>query len=153
MPKKIQDFAKKALFKPIVINVGRAGSINPKVRQEIEWVKDESKLLNVLYTIQKTPPPVLIFCENKNDVDEIHEYLLLKGVDVCGLHGDKDQEERTQSIKEFRHGLKDILVATDIASKGLDFPNVEHIINYDLPKEVKLKIFNLIDRKLCFENW
>lgn len=138
MPKKIQDFAKKSLYKPIVINVGRAGSANIRVVQQIEYVKDESKLMNVLNTIQKTPPPVVIFCENKNDVDEIHEYLLLKGVDVCGIHGDKDQDERNRSIKQFRIGLKDVLVATDIVSKGLDFHEVEHVINYDMPKEVNI---------------
>ena len=137
MPKKIQEFAKICLFKPIVINVGRAGSANLNVIQEIEYVKDESKLMKILDTLQKTPPPVLIFCENKNDVDEIHEYLLLKGVDVCSMHGDKDQEERNQSVREFRAGLKDILVATDIVSKGLDFPNIEHVINYDMPKEIE----------------
>lgn len=138
MPKKIQDFAKKSLFKPIVINIGRAGSVNLNLIQEIEFVKDESKLIQILETLQKTPPPVLIFCENKNDVDEIHEYLVLKGIDVCSMHGDRDQEERHQAIREFRGGLKDVLVATDIVSKGLDFPDVEHVINYDMPKEVRI---------------
>lgn len=137
MPKKIQEYAKNCLYKPIVINVGRAGSAAMNVIQDIEYVKDESKLIQILDTLQTTPPPVLIFCENKNDVDEIHEYLLLKGIDVCSMHGDKDQEERNQAVREFREGLKDVLVATDIVSKGLDFPNIEHVINYDMPKEIE----------------
>ena len=137
MPKKIQDFAKICLYKPICINVGRAGAANLSVIQEIEYVKEESKLLKLLDTIQKTPPPVLIFCENKNDVDEIHEYLLLKGLDVCAMHGDKDQQDRNLAIREFREGIKDIMVATDIVSKGLDFQNIEHVINYDMPKEIE----------------
>lgn len=137
MPKRIQEYAKHCLFNPVVINIGRAGSTNLNVTQDVEFVKDESKLIQILDTLEKTPPPVLIFCENKNDVDEIHEYLLLKGVDVCSMHGDKDQEERNQAIREFRSGLKDVLVATDIVSKGLDFPDVEHVINYDMPKEIE----------------
>jgi ATP-dependent RNA helicase DDX41 len=137
MPRKIQEYASKCLYKPIVINFGRAGSTNLNVIQDIEYVKDESKLIQLMDTLQKTPPPVLIFCENKNDVDEIHEYLILKGIDTCSMHGDKDQEERNQAIREFREGLKDVLVATDIVSKGLDFPNIEHIINYDMPKEIE----------------
>lgn len=145
MPKKIQDFAKQSLFKPIVINIGRAGSVNFNLVQEIEFVKDESKLIQLLDTLQRTPPPVLIFCENKNDVDEIHEYLVLKGIDVCSMHGDRDQEERHQAIREFREGLKDVLVATDIVSKGLDFPDVEHVINYDMPKEVRINFFIIVD--------
>lgn len=137
MPKKIQAFAKLCLCKPVVVNVGRAGAANLNVVQEVEYIKEESKLLNLLETLQKTPPPVIIFCENKNDVDEISEYLLLKGVDVCSMHGDKDQEERYKGLREFKEGLKDVLVATDIVSKGLDFTDIEHIINYDMPKEVR----------------
>lgn len=137
MPKKIQEYAKKCLYKPVVINIGRAGSANLNVIQEVEFVKDESKLIQLLDTLQKTPPPVLIFCENKNDVDEIHEYLILKGIDVCSMHGDKDQEDRNQAIREFREGMKDVLVATDLVSKGLDFTGIEHVINYDMPKEIE----------------
>jgi ATP-dependent RNA helicase DDX41 len=138
MPKKIQQFIKTCLFKPITINIGNPSIPNYNVIQDIEYIKDDSKLLYILSTLQKTSPPVIIFCENKNDVDEVTEYLALKGIDVCSLHGDKDQEERNIAIKEFKEGLRDVLVATDIVSKGLDFPNIEHVINYDMPKEVYL---------------
>lgn len=137
MPKKIQEFTKKKLWKPVVVNLGRSGSANTKIIQEIEFIKDESKIINLLPTLQKTPPPVLIFCENKSDVDEIHEYLLLKGIDACSIHGDKDQFSRIKAIREFRNGLKDVLISTDILSKGIHFPNVEHVINYDMPKEIE----------------
>jgi ATP-dependent RNA helicase DDX41 len=137
MPKKIQQFAKTCLLNPVVINVGRSGATNYNVVQEVEYVKEECKLIQLLDTIQKTAPPVLIFCENKNDVDEIHEYLLLKGLDVCSMHGDIKQEDRNEAVREFREGLKDIMVATDIVSKGLDFPDIEHVINYDMPKEIE----------------
>ena len=137
MPKKIQEFTKKKLWKPIVINLGRSGSANNKIIQEIEFIRDESKISNLLPTLQKTPPPVLIFCENKSNVDEIHEYLLSKGVDVCSIHGDKDQYSRIKAIREFSSGLKDVLISTDILSKGIHFPNVEHVINYDMPKEIE----------------
>lgn len=99
-------------------------------------MKQEAKIVYLLECLQKTPPPVLIFCENKNDVDDIHEYLLLKGVDAVAIHGSKDQEEREFAIKSFKEGKKDVLVATDIASKGLDFPDIQHVINYDMPKEI-----------------
>jgi ATP-dependent RNA helicase DDX41 len=87
--------------------------------------------------LQKTAPPVLIFCENKSDVDDIHEYLLLKGVEAVAIHGSKDQEEREYAMKMFKSGRKDVLVATDVASKGLDFPDIQHVINYDMPKEIE----------------
>ncbi|TPX71818.1 hypothetical protein SpCBS45565_g00762 [Spizellomyces sp. 'palustris'] len=137
MPKKIQNFAKSALVQPVVVNVGRAGAANLDVIQEVEYVKQEAKIVYLLECLQKTPPPVLIFAENKNDVDDIHEYLLLKGVDCVAIHGGKDQAEREYAIKAFKESKADVLVATDVASKGLDFAQIQHVINYDMPKEIE----------------
>ena len=63
--------------------------------------------------------------------------MLLKGVEAVAIHADKDQEEREFAIKAFKTGKKDVLVATDVASKGLDFNKIEHVINFDMPKEVE----------------
>lgn len=137
MPKKIQNFAKSALVEPVVVNVGRAGAASLNVRQEVEFVKYENKVVQILECLQKTPPPVLIFAEKKDDVDKIHEYLLLKGVEAVAIHGGKDQEDRTRAVREFKEGKKDVLVATDVASKGLDFPDVQHVINFDMPDDIE----------------
>lgn len=137
MPKKIQNFARSALVCPISVNVGRAGAASLNVTQEVEHVKDEAKISHLLSCIQKTPPPVLIFAQKKNDVDDIHEYLLLKGIEAVAIHGGKDQEERSRAIDLYRQKEKDVLVATDIASKGLDFDEVKHVVNYDMPEDVE----------------
>jgi len=137
MPQKIQDFAKQTLVRPVLVNVGRAGAANLDVVQEVELVKKDAKIVYLLQCLQKTAPPVMIFCERKSDVDNIHEYLLLKGVDAVAIHGSKDQAERDEAIREFKSGSKDVLVATDIAAKGLDFPNIEHVINFDMPHEIE----------------
>mmetsp|Transcript_21135 Transcript_21135/g.59470 ORF Transcript_21135/g.59470 Transcript_21135/m.59470 type:complete len:941 (-) Transcript_21135:48-2870(-) len=137
MPRKIQNFARSALVKPIVVNVGRAGATNLDVIQEVEFVKQEAKIVYLLQCLQKTSPPVLIFAENKSDVDDIHEYLLVKGVEAVAVHGGKFQDEREEAIREFKSGNKDVLVATDVASKGLDFPNIQHVINFDMPKDIE----------------
>ncbi|CAH0389580.1 unnamed protein product [Bemisia tabaci] len=137
MPKKIQNFARSALVKPITINVGRAGAASLNVIQEVEYVKQEAKIVYMLECLQKTAPPVLIFAEKKQDVDAIHEYLLLKGVEAVAIHGGKDQEERSKAVEAYRNGQKDVLVATDVASKGLDFADVQHVINYDMPDDVE----------------
>ena len=79
----------------------------------------------------------VIFCERKGDVDEIHEYLLVKGVEAVSIHGGKDQEERNEAIRLYKEGVKDVLVATDIAAKGLDFPDIQHVINFDMPSEIE----------------
>ncbi len=106
MPRKIQDFAQQSLVKPVLVNVGRAGAANLDVLQVVEYVKQEAKMVYLLECLQKTPPPVIIFSENKNEVDgaslvplavshiltliiDIQEYLLLKGVEAVAIHGSK----------------------------------------------------------------
>ncbi|KAJ2082518.1 DEAD-box ATP-dependent RNA helicase 35 [Coemansia sp. RSA 988] len=137
MPKKVQDFARSALVRPVVVNVSRAGAANKDIIQEVEYVKPEMRVTYLLECLQKTAPPVVVFAENKHDVDDILEYLLLKGVEAVAVHGGKDQEERAYAMRSFRAGKKDVLVATDVASKGLDFPEIKHVINFDLPREIE----------------
>lgn len=137
MPFKIKKFAESNLVNPVTINIGRAGAANLDVIQDVECVEDGDKLTHILKSLTKSAPPVIIFCENKRDVDRVHEYLLLKGVDAVSIHGGKDQSERNKSIEQFKRFLKDVLVATDVVSKGLDFPAINHVINFDMPTEIE----------------
>ncbi|OZC12843.1 hypothetical protein X798_00477 [Onchocerca flexuosa] len=137
MPRKIQNFARSALVRAVIVNVGRAGAASLNVVQEIEYVRADEKLIRILDCLQKTAPRVLIFAEKKSDVDNIYEYLLVKGVDVASLHGGKDQKDRHTGVDAFRRGEKDVLVATDVASKGLDFENIQHVINFDMPEDIE----------------
>jgi ATP-dependent RNA helicase DDX41 len=143
MPKKIQDFAREALVRPCVVNVGRAGAANQDIIQEVEYVKVEERMRELTTALAKTAPPALIFAENKRDVDEVHEYLLLKGVLAASVHGDKAQEERNEAIRGFKAGEKDVLVATDVAAKGMDFADIQHVINFDMPKDIETYIHRI----------
>eukprot|EP00605_Chrysophyceae_sp_TOSAG23-4_P000505 GSChrysophyteH1.ASY1.ANO1.567.1 assembled CDS len=120
------DFARRVLIEPLLINVGRAGAANL-----------DSRVVYLLECLQKTAPPVIIFSDRKGDVDEIHEYLLVKGVAAASIHGDKSQAERNDAIRQYKECTKDVLVATDIAAKGLDFPDIQHVINFDMPSEIE----------------
>ena len=137
MPKKIQDFAEQSLIRPVVINVGRAGAASLDIIQQVEYVKQEAKMVYLLECLQKTAPPVIIFSDNKNEVDDIQEYLLLKGVEAVAIHGSKTQDEREYAIRSFKSGAKDVMVASGVASKGLDFNEIQHVINYTMPKEIE----------------
>lgn len=170
MPRKIQDFARESLIKPVLVNVGRAGAANLDVLQVVEYVKQEAKMVYLLECLQKTPPPVIVFSENKNEVDgassvpldsvflldiskDIQEYLLLKGVEAVAIHGSKSkhqlrdiltpingpaaQEERQYAIKSFKSGSKDVMVASGVASKGLDFNEIQQVIIFTMPKEIE----------------
>jgi ATP-dependent RNA helicase DDX41 len=137
MPPKIAAFAGSALNDPITVHVGRAGAASLDVIQEVEYVKAEARLPYLLDCLQKTAPPVLIFAEGQRDVDDILEFLLMKGVEAVATHGGKDQEERSAAVDAFKAGTADVLVATDVASKGLDFPDVRHVINFDMPAAIE----------------
>ncbi|PWN51317.1 putative DEAD-box ATP-dependent RNA helicase 35 [Violaceomyces palustris] len=137
MPKKIQDFAEQSLIQPVIVNVGRAGAASLDIIQEVEYVKQEAKMVYLLECLQKTAPPVIIFSDNKNEVDDIQEYLLLKGVEAVAIHGSKTQDEREYAIRSFKSGQKDVMVASGVASKGLDFNEIQHVINYTMPKEIE----------------
>jgi len=138
MPKKIHNFALSAMVKPVTVNVsGRAGAANKRIQQDVEYVKQEAKLHHLLTAINKTGPPVIIFAKRPADVDSIHEFLLLKGLNVSAIHGQKDQKDRSQAVDDFRAERSEILVATNVASKGLDFNNIKHVINYDMPEEIE----------------
>lgn len=136
-PKTIQDFARETLVKPVVVNVSRAGAASLDVTQEVEYVAPEARIVALLDSLQKTAPPVVIFCERKGDVDDVHEYLLLKGIEAVAVHGGKDQAERNDAINLFKRGKRDVLVATDVAAKGLDFPQIRHVVNFDMPREIE----------------
>ena len=132
MPEKVQQFAKESLVRPVLINTGRAGAASMDVIQEVELVKEEAKLPYLVECLQKTAPPVLIFCQHKQTVDAVNVHLLEKGVHSVCIHGGMEQKDREEAIRLFKSGAKEVLVATDIASKGLDFPDIQHVINYDM---------------------
>jgi superfamily II DNA/RNA helicase len=117
MPAKIRDFAQTSLVQPVTVNVGRAGAANLDVVQDIEFVKPEAKMVHLLECLQRTPPPVIIFSDSKNEVDDIQEYLLLKGVEAVAIHGSKTPEEREYAFRSFKSGKKDVMVASGVASK------------------------------------
>ncbi|KAI0318059.1 P-loop containing nucleoside triphosphate hydrolase protein [Amylostereum chailletii] len=137
MPRKIQEFAQQSLTRPVLVNVGRAGAANLDVLQVVEYVKQEAKMVYLLECLQKTAPPAIIFSDNKNEVDDIQEYLLLKGVEAVAIHGSKTQDERQYAIKSFKSGAKDVMVASGVASKGLDFNDIQHVIIFSMPKEIE----------------
>lgn len=137
MPQKIRTFAEESLIEPIVVNVGRAGAANLSIIQSVEYVKQEAKLMYLLEVLQKTAPPVIVFSDNKIEVDDIQEFLLRKGVEAVAIHGSKTQDEREYAIKSFKSGKKDVMVANSVASKGLDFPDIQHVINYSMPKDIE----------------
>ena len=83
------------------------------------------------------PNSAIIFCKTKKGVDELVEAMQPRGYNVEGMHGDMNQNQRLSTLKKFKDGNLDFLVATDVAARGIDVENISHVINYDLPQDAE----------------
>ena len=136
-PRDIQLLAKDFLKDYIFLSVGRVGSTSENITQKIEYVEDGDKrsvLLDILHT--HSNGLTLIFVETKRMADTLSDFLISQGFPATAIHGDRTQRERERALEFFRNGRCPIMVATAVAARGLDIPNVTHVVNYDLPTDI-----------------
>lgn len=133
-PANMQRMASDFMREYVFLTVGRVGSASKDVTQTVEFVEDRDKmeaLMKFLMTIQEGL--ILIFVETKRNCDYVEDVLCGQGFPACSIHGDKSQREREEALRSFKRGETPVMVATDVASRGLDIPNVTQVVNYDLP--------------------
>ncbi|GLB43286.1 putative DEAD box helicase family protein [Lyophyllum shimeji] len=139
-PRDIQMLAKDFLKDYIFLSVGRVGSTSENITQKIEYVEDGDKrsvLLDILASQGKDNLGLtLVFVETKRMADMLSDFLMGHHLPATSIHGDRTQREREMALQTFRTGRTPILVATAVAARGLDIPNVTHVINYDLPSDI-----------------
>ncbi|CAN6697303.1 unnamed protein product [Malus baccata var. baccata] len=147
MPEEIEELAQEYLTKPVQVKVGKVSSPTTNVTQTLEKVPESEKtdqLLALLVAeasrVEGTGHPfplTIVFVERKTRCDEVAEALVAQGLHAVALHGGRTQTEREAALRDFRKGTTSILVATDVASRGLDVSGVAHVINLDLPKSME----------------
>lgn len=136
MPVDIEQLAKKILHNPIKVEVTPESSTIEKISQSVYFVEEEHKLFLLSSILErKEVEKVLIFCKAKYGVALVVEHLQKTGVTVTEIHSNLGQAERERSLARFAQGLVQVLVATDIASRGLDIPQVSHVINFNMPED------------------
>ncbi|PWN93460.1 DEAD-domain-containing protein [Acaromyces ingoldii] len=137
-PRDIQLLAKDFLKEYVFLSVGRVGSTSENITQKIEYVEDEEKRSVLLDVLQSMPTGglTLIFVETKRMADMLSDFLLRSNIGATSIHGDRTQRERERALELFRTGKTPIMVATAVAARGLDIPNVTHVVNYDLPSDI-----------------
>ncbi|KAG0096164.1 DEAD-box ATP-dependent RNA helicase [Podila epicladia] len=139
-PRDIQHLARDFLKDYIFLSVGRVGSTSENITQKIEYVEDEDKrsvLLDILHAQPKGDLGLtLIFVETKRMADSLSDFLLSQNFPATSIHGDRTQRERERALDMFRSGRCPVMVATAVAARGLDIPNVTHVISYDLPTDI-----------------
>ncbi|KAK4704639.1 ATP-dependent RNA helicase DDX3X, partial [Phenoliferia sp. Uapishka_3] len=137
-PRDIQMLARDFLKDYIFLSVGRVGSTSENITQKVEYVEDEDKRSVLLDIIASLPPGglTLIFVETKRMADMLEGFLQQNQFAATSIHGDRTQREREYAIETFKSARTPIMVATAVAARGLDIPNVTHVINYDLPSDI-----------------
>ena len=130
-PEKIEKLAKALLKQPLTIKVDTVQEAT-KIDEIVYETEDKLRTLTNIIQSYK-PESLLIFCNMKVQVMSLSDTLAGRGHSVIDIHGDLDQRDRNESVIAFANGSKRIMVATDVASRGLDIKNIELVINYDLP--------------------
>eukprot|EP01018_Ginkgo_biloba_P004560 Gb_40721 [translate_table: standard] len=147
MPEEIEGLAQEYLNKPVQVKVGKVSSPTANVSQLLEKVSEGEKTDRLLALLveessqaEKTGQPLpltIVFVERKTRCDEVTDALVAQGLRAVALHGGRSQGEREAALRDFRSGSTNILVATDVASRGLDVTGVAHVVNLDLPKAME----------------
>ena len=147
LPPRIAEIAKKYLKDPVRVRIDReavpAGSA-PKVRQTAYIVSRAHKMetLGRVLDIEQ-PTSAIVFCRTRHEVDEVTETLNGRGYRAEALHGGLSQEQRDRVMKKFRANTADLLVATDVAARGLDVQHVSHVVNYDVPSAAEAYVHRI----------
>ena len=134
LPKEIIKLSSKYLKNPIRVNVKENKVIKTQIKQKVLNTKTEMKYDQLVDEILLRKGSILIFVRTKYSTEKLKKRLKKDTVKSLALHGDLRQNKRSRILKDFRDDKFRILIATDIASRGLDVPHIEHVINYDLPQ-------------------
>lgn len=136
MPKPILEIAKRYLHEPEIVKVIQKELTVPKIEQYYYEVNPRKKNEVLSRLLDMYDPSLsLVFCNTKRKVDELVADLKGRGYFAEGLHGDMKQSQRDRVMNGFRNGRTDILVATDVAARGIDVDDVEAVFNYDVPQD------------------
>gem|GEM_PF-30355 len=132
MPKQVRSLAKEFLTDPIDVSIGQQSKPIEKINQKILLVSQPSKkrlLVEILSDVYKA----IVFTRTKHGADKVVRYLKEKGIESTAIHGNKSQGQRQRSLDMFKKDKVNILVATDIAARGIDIDEVSHVVNFDMP--------------------
>jgi ATP-dependent RNA helicase RhlE len=138
MPPEVEALARKYLRRPIVVQVGRRSSAASTVRHAVYPVPRPRKNALLVELLRKPEmDSVLVFTRTKHGADRVVRDLHQAGVEATAMHADKTQAQRSKALEAFKSGEIRVLVATDIAQRGLDITGISHVINYDVPGQAE----------------
>ena len=136
MPPEVEVLARKYLRKPVVAQIGRRSEAAETVTHAVYPVPRDRKSALLAHLLEDGElDSVLVFVRTKIGADRVVRHLQQEGIDAVAMHADKTQAQRTKALDDFRAGKIRVLVATDIAQRGLDISHITHVISYDVPQQ------------------
>ena len=136
MPAEVKHLTDRLLKDPVKVETAPQSSVTERVTQRGMFVKRHDKMSLLVQLLNRDEVErVLVFTKTKADADELSFQLRDEGVDSDAIHGDKQQRIRQKILRNFRNGRFPVLIATDVAARGIDVPGITHVINYDLPHD------------------
>ncbi|XP_010518433.1 PREDICTED: DEAD-box ATP-dependent RNA helicase 24 isoform X2 [Camelina sativa] len=146
MPWKVEKLAREILSDPIRVTVGEVGMANEDITQVVNVIPSDAEKLPWL--LEKLPGmidegDVLVFASKKATVDEVEAQLTRNSFKVAALHGDKDQASRMETLQKFKSGIYHVLIATDVAARGLDIKSLKTVVNYDIAKDMDMHVHRI----------
>ena len=138
MPAEVASLANSLLRNPIRVEIARKEETAPKIEQFVHHLPQSGKQSLLLSMLQDDAfSRVIVFTRTKHGANKVAGVLENAGIQVNAIHGNKSQPQREKALREFRSGRARVLVATDIAARGIDVDGVSHVINFDLPVEAE----------------
>lgn len=137
IPKEIMQIAATYMKLPVSVEIAPSGSTAELVTQELFIVKKESKLKLLGKLLAQSPGPILLFSRTKHNARKITVSIRGMGYSVAEIHSNRSLSQRREALEGFKSGRFKVLVATDIASRGIDVKGIELVINYDLPEDAE----------------
>lgn len=133
MPDAISKLSKTILNNPIKVEVAPVSSVVDVIDQRLYYVEKPEKSALLIDILKENQKAVLVFSRTKHGADKIARVLNKKGIGCEAIHGNKSQNARQKALNNFKTGVTRVIIATDIAARGIDIANLELVINYDLP--------------------
>jgi ATP-dependent RNA helicase RhlE len=138
MPPEVEALARRYLRKPVLVQVGRRSAAANTVKHYVYPVpRDRKSALLAELLKREVMESVLVFTRTKHGADRVVRHLEREGIHAAAMHADKTQPQRTRALEDFKSGRVRVLVATDIAQRGLDISGITHVINYDVPQQAE----------------
>ncbi|MCH2267879.1 DEAD/DEAH box helicase [Candidatus Thalassarchaeum betae] len=144
IPRSIVDLSRDMLYDPVSVSITPESATVEAIEQSLMFVMRSDKRGLLTYIIEeKRPDKVLVFSRTKHGCNRIVRQLGQDGIEALPIHGNKSQGARENALRRFRNGTLQVLVATDVASRGIDVSDISHVINLDLPNEPEVYVHRI----------